>query len=85
LSYPKKNPFNKNGRLHESLISDQNLEELIYLKAKDYKFQDPGQIKNLMQQEEIKRIVKNFNIIINKDEVKHQLSLLIEKNKELKI
>jgi hypothetical protein len=56
LNDPEFNPFNERGRLNDSMITDKNLEELIYLKAVDYKFSDPGQLKKLMQKEEIKRI-----------------------------
>jgi hypothetical protein len=56
LNDPEFNPFNERGRLDDSMISDKNLEELIYLQASNYIFYDPGQPKKLLQKEEIKRI-----------------------------
>ena len=34
-------PFRDNGRFFRKHVSDRNLENLIYFKAMDYKFDDP--------------------------------------------
>jgi hypothetical protein len=82
MADPEFNPFNEQGYMKDNILVDRTLEELIYLKAKDYKFKDPGELTKLMHKEEIKRIKNEFNIIINHNEIKHQLKLLKDKNKE---
>ena len=61
LDDPELNPFNEQGYLKKELVKDKNLSNLIYLKAKDYTFTDPRQMKLLLKKEELKKKNKQNN------------------------